>query len=385
VAENFKSECREINLYIMRILKYLFLLLLLSLVALSIFIATQKGVFTVERSKIINSPRSSVFSYANDLNNWKDWNSLAVEDSLMNITYSNKTIGTGSFCNWVGKEGTGELKTINTKENDSILQTMSFNGNSADIAIHFKDTLGKTKVTWKAKGRMSFLFKVKTIFDGGANSIFGTIFEKSLANLDKRLDYEMNTYTVNVNGIVKKLEAFYLSQTFTSEFSNVGKNSGIVFSKITTFCNNNNITIHGKPFVIYHTYDTENKLTKMSICIPIKKPIFITEGSEISSDTLKSFEAVKTTLRGDYTHTSKALNKTLDYFKKNNLKSDPTFSRLEVYSIGKNEINNPSQWKTEIYFPTRPKMVYKRPAAIPVTTEVIVPKAVEEKQIPSEF
>jgi effector-binding domain-containing protein len=369
----------------MRILKYIFLLLLLSLVALSIFIATQKGEFTVERSTIINSSRSSVFSYANDLKNWKDWNSLAVEDSLMNISFSNNTVGKGGFCTWVGKEGNGELKTINTKENNSIVQIMNFNGNSADIVIRFKDTLGKTKVTWKAKGRMNFLFKVKTIFDGGANSIFGTIFEKSLANLDKRLDYEMNSYSVKVNGIVKKLDAFYLAQTFTSEFSNVGKNSGIVFSKITTFCNKNNIAIYGKPFVIYHTYDTENKLTKISICIPIKNPIFITEGSEISSDTLKSFEAVKTTLRGDYSHNSRALNKTFDYFTKNNIKSDATFSRLEVYSIGKNEINNPSQWKTEIYFPTKPKVVYKRPATIPITNKEVSPKVAEEKEIPSEF
>lgn len=369
----------------MRILKYLFLLLLLSLVALSIFIATQKGEFTVEKSKIINSPRASVFSYTNDLKNWKDWNSLAVEDSRITVNYSNKTIGTGGFCNWNGTDGSGELKTTGTKENDSIVQTMSFNGNSAAIVIRFKDTLGKTKVTWKAKGQMSFLFKVKTIFDGGAKRILGNIFEKSLANLDKKLDYEINTYNVNIKGVVKKLETFYLAQTFTSEFSNVVKNSSIVFSKITTFCNNNNITIHGKPFVIYHTYDTTKKLTKISICIPIKKSIFITEGSEISSDTLRSFEAVKTTLTGDYSHRDQALNKTVEYFSKNNLKTNPTFSHLEVYSIGKNEINNPSHWKTEIYFPTSPKVVFKRPIAVPVNTVEVSPKVIQEKEIPSEF
>lgn len=369
----------------MRIIKYLFLLLLLSLVALSIFIATQKGEFTVEKSKIIDSQKSAVFSYANDFKNWKDWNSLAVEDSLINVAYSKNTFGNGSFCSWDGKAGVGELKTIGIVANDSILQTMSFNGNSADVVLSFKDTLGKTKVTWKAKGRMSFFYKVKTIFDGGAKTIFGNIFEKSLTNLDKRLDYEMNAYNVNVNGIVKKLEAFYLAQTFTSTFSNISKNSGIVFSKITAFCNNNNITVSGKPFVIYQTYDTTNKLTKMSICIPIKESIFITEGSEILCDTLKSFEAVKTTLRGDYLHTDKALIKSYDYFEKNNLKADPSFSRLEVYSIGKNEINNPSKWKTEIYFPTKPKVVYAKPVSKPVSKEEIVPKIVEEVAIPNEF
>lgn len=369
----------------MRIIKYLFLLLLLSLVALSIFIATQKGAFSVERSRIINSQKATIYIYANDLKNWKDWNSLAVEDSLLNISYSNNPVGKGSFCNWNGKGGSGELKTIDAKENDSIVQTMNFNGNSADISMSFKDTLGKTKVTWKAKGRMSFLFKVKTIFDGGANRIFGNIFEKSLINLDKKLDYEINTYNVNVSGVVKKLDAFYLAQTFTCEFSKVSKNFGIVYSKISAFCKDNTIPVSGKPFVIYHTYDTKNELTKISICIPIKTPIFITEGSEISSDTLHSFEAVKTTLTGDYSHRTKALNKTSEYIKKNNLTSDTTFSHLEIYSIGKNEINNPSKWKTEIYFPTKPKAVYRRPAKSPLTTAEPVAKPVEEKEIPAEL
>jgi len=369
----------------MRILKYLFLLLLLSLVTLSIFIATQKGAFSVERSKIINSQRASVFSYANDLKNWKDWNSLAVDDSMMNISYSNNTIGKGGFCTWNGKEGAGELKTINVKENDSIIQTMVFDGNSADIVLSFKDTLGKTKVTWKAKGRMSFTSKVLNVFNGGGANLFGTIFENSLAHLDKRLDYEINTYEVKVNGVVRKLQAFYLSQTFTSEFSKVNKNSSIVFSKINSFCKNNNITIFGKPFVIYHTYDTANKLTKISICIPIKDPIFTTEGSEILSDTLQAFDAVKTTLKGDYSHTSKALDKTSEYIKANNLRTDPKFSRIEFYTIGKNETNNPSKWVTEIYYPTRPKPIYRPAIIAPAATDETVPKPVEEKEIPSEF
>lgn len=375
----------EINLSIMRILKYLFLLLLLSLVALSIFVATQKGNFTVERSKIINSPKSSVFNYVNDFKNWGDWNSLAVEDSLINITYSKNTIGKGSSCSWDGKQGDGDLLTINIKENDSILQTMNFNGNSANVSMSFKDTLGKTKVSWKAKGKMGFLFKVLTAFNGGAEKIFGSVFEKSLNNLDKKLDYEINTYSVKVNGLVNNPEAFYLAQTFTSEFSKVSKNSGIVISKITTFCKKNNITISGKPFVIYHTYDTANELTKMSVCIPIKDPIFLVEGSDISSEKLQSFQAVKTTLTGDYSHTNKALDKTLEYLRTNYLSADTAFSHIEIYTIGKNEINNPSKWITEIYYPIRQKAVPKPTEVVPQTTEEIAPKPKVEKEIPSEF
>jgi effector-binding domain-containing protein len=369
----------------MRIIKYLFLLLLLSFVALSIFIATQKGSFTVERSKIINSPKSSVYNYVNDYKNWGDWNSLAVEDSLIKITPSQNSVGKGSSCSWEGKEGDGDLQTINAKESDSIVQTMNFKGNSANISMSFKDTIGGTKVSWKAKGKMGFLFKVLTAFNGGAEKIFGSMFEKSLSILDKKLDYEINTYSVKVNGIVNAPEVFYLAQTFTCEFSKVGKNSGIVFSKITNFCKKNNITISGKPFIIYHTYDTTNELTKLSICIPIKDPIFLMEGSDISSKTLPAFQAVKTTLTGDYSHTTKALDKTQEYFRANYLSADAVFSHIEIYTIGKNEINNPSKWITEIYSPIRQKAVAKPTVITPPTTTEVVPKAKEEKEIPSEF
>ncbi len=380
---NFTSEIKP---FIMRILKYLFFLLLLSLVALSIFVATQKGNFTVERSRIINSPKSSVYNYVNDFKNWKDWNSLAVEDSLINISLSQNTIGKGSSCTWNGNQGDGDFITINIKENDSISQTMNFNGNFANVSMSFKDTLGKTKISWKAKGKMGFLFKVLTAFNGGANKIIGAMFEKSLANLDKKLDYEINTYSIKVNGLINKPETFYLAQTFTSEFSKVTKNSGIVISKITTFCKKNNITINGKPFVIYRTYDTRNKLTKMSVCIPIKDPIFLIEGSDISSEKLNPFQAVKTTLTGDYSHTSKALDKTQEYLRANHLSLNSSlFSHLEIYIIGKNEVNNPSKWTTEIYYPIRPKIVAKPAVITPEATQEIVPKTTDEKEIPAEF
>jgi len=379
----------------MRILKYLFLLLLLSLVASSIFVATQKGDFTVERSRIINSQKSVVFNFVNDYNNWGEWNSLAVEDSLINITLSQNTIGKGSSCSWNGKLGDGDLQTINVKETDSILQVMNFDGNTADVSMSFKDTLGKTKVSWKAKGKMGFLFKIQMAFNGGAEKILGSIFEKSLYNLDHKLDYEINNYSVKVNGLVKFPETFYLAQTFTSEFSKVSKNSGIVISKITDFCQENNINISGKPFVIYHTYNTINALTKMSVCIPIQSPIFLVEGSDISSKKLQLFQAVKTTLTGDYSHTNKALDKTQEYLRTNRLNIDNVFSHIEIYTIGKNEINNPSKWSTEIYFPILQKAVAKTttvtPTAVtptvvtPQPNEEITPKVIEEKEIPAEF
>jgi hypothetical protein len=372
----------------MRIIKYLFFLLILSFVTLTIFVATQKGEFTVEKIKIINSPRSAVFNYVNDSKNWENWNSLALEDSAIIVTYSQNTIGKGSSYSWNGKEGSGEVKTINTKENESIIQKMNFNDNSSDVFINFKDTIGGTKISWRAKGKMSFAYKLMTIYHGGATNFIGLIFEKSLANLDKILDYEINNYSIKVNGITTIPTNYYLAQTFTSKISNVIKNSEIVNRKITTFCKKNNIVINGKPFVIYNTYDEKNEITKLSICVPIKNQIFLVEGSDIISGKFDSVQAVKSTLTGDYSHLNKALAKTLKYVSENHLMVDPVFSHTQVNNLAKPEIKNPSKWITEIYIPIKPKAIKIITATKPLDTnttkkEIIVlktPKIISTKK-----
>jgi effector-binding domain-containing protein/uncharacterized protein YndB with AHSA1/START domain len=341
-----------------------------------IFVATQKGEFTVEKSKIINAPRSDVFNYINDSKNWEDWSSIVLDDSGISVTHSQNTIGKGSFYSWKGKEGSGDVQTINVKENDSIIQKMNYNGNNSDVFMSFKDTLGGTKVTWKAKGEMSFGYKLMTIYHGGATNFIGLLFEKSLANLDKKLDYEMNTFSVKVNGLATIPADFYLAQTFMSEISKVEKNSEIVFKKITAFCKKNKIAINGKPFNIFHTYDSENGLTKISICIPIKNQILLAEGSDIISGKFESKQAIKTTLTGDYSHIKEAVTKTLEYIIANQLVTDPTFSHLEVYYSGKKEIKTPSKWLTEIYIPLKPIATNTATVIKPLDTTISTKKEV---------
>lgn len=346
----------------MRILKYIFLLLLLSLVALTIFIATQKGDYTIERSKIINSPKSAVFNYVNDYRNWGDFISWTIEDPEAKINYSENTIGKGASFSWEGKESNGEMRTLSVKENEDISQKMDSEGTTSSINWTFKDTLGGTKVTWKAKGKMSFFLKVYTALNGGADKVIGTIYEKTLINLDKALVYEINTFSIKENGIVTKPLSFYLCQTFTSEIAKINKNFKIVIPKITDFCKDNNIAIAGKPFILYHTYDTQKGLAKISIGVPIQSEIFITAGSDIESGKLEAFEAVKTTLSGDYSHLKKALNKSVDYLQKNQITRNPLFSHLEIYTNGKDDTKKPSEWLTEIFVPIIPKI-------IPIKTE----------------
>ena len=205
----------------MRILKYIFLLLLLSVVALSIFIATQKGDFKVERSKVINSPKEVVFNYVNDLKNWSDFDSWTLSDPETSYNYPANTVGRGGSCSWESKDGDGKIATLYVKANDSIAQKMNFNGSDSKVSWKFKDTIGGTKVTWSTEGKMSFTMKIYAALNGGINRVIGSLYEKSLSNLDKALDYEVNTFNVKVDGVVQKPMMYYLSQTFTSELSKI--------------------------------------------------------------------------------------------------------------------------------------------------------------------
>lgn len=341
----------------MRILKYVFFLLLLSFITLMIFVATQKGEFIIEKSKVINSPRSDVFNYVNDSKNWEDWSSLLLNDSGIIVIHSQNTIGKGSSYSWNGKEGSGEVQTISVKEKESIIQKMNYNGSNSDVSMSFKDTLGGTKVSWKAKGQMNFGYKIMTIYKGAATNYIGSMFEKSLDILDKKLDYELKTFTVKLNGLSKIPSNFYLAQTFTSEISKVEKNSEIVFKKILAYYKKNNLSTNGKPFIIFRSFNKENGLAKIAIGIPLKNQILINDGSGLRLGKFESIQAVKTTLTGDFTHKEEAIAKTLEFISTNKLVVDSTFSRLEIYRSGKTEIKNPSKWVTEIYIPIKSKPI----------------------------
>jgi len=378
---NFTEVYTQIH---MQILKYIFLLFLLTVVATTIFVATQKGAFQLERSKVINSPKTAVFNYVNDYQNWPDFNTWMLEDESLKMNYATITSGNGASCSWSGEDGTGDIQTLSTKFNESITQKLNNNGTESEVFWHFKDTVGGTKVTWKTKGNLSFELKMLAALKGGVERNLGSIYEKSLKNLDKILDYEMNTYSIKVVGEVRKTATNYISQSFSSKVININKNSRIVFSNIIEYCTKNGIEIYGKPFIIYHFYDAKKETAKLSFCIPVKNDIIPTSESGFLSGKLPSFPAIKTVLKGDYSHLQKAIEQTNTYFNTKVIPREAKFSHIEVYTIGRNELRQPSKWVTYIYTPIKPKVV---PTATPVRplTPKKEPVTTIEEEIPSEF
>ncbi|HNP32283.1 MAG TPA: transcriptional regulator [Flavobacterium sp.] len=367
----------------MRILKYIFLLILLALVGITVYVATQKGDFEVTKSGIIKTSRSSVFDYVNDYKNWETFGSWMQKNSDIKFNYDVKTIGAGAKCSWDNGSDEGNIRTVFVKENDSISQRANFNGTTVAISLTFKDTVGGTKVTIYSKGKMDLLTKICTFFKGGATSILIDSYEKSLRNLDKTLNYEMKTYSIKVNGIVQRGSGYCLKQTVSCHIKSVSKNIKIMMSNMLHFFKKNRIAMTGKPFVSYDRYDVANDFATISICIPVGKEIFISSGSDVSSGAIVAFTCLKTTLTGDYSHSKEAWTKAEKYIADNGLKQNFAGSYSEVYVKTIDDIKQPSKWITEIYIPVFPKAETSAPA-IATSTTVAAPTPSKENPKTSE-
>jgi effector-binding domain-containing protein len=346
----------------MKILKYIFLLIALLSVGGSVFIATQKSNFKTTKTIVINSPKSAVFNYINEYKNWENWYVWEKDNSAIKLTYAKKTSGFGSsyYCN--GKDGVGKITTIFVKENDSISQKTNFNDAISESSWTFKDTIGKTKVTYTSNGEMPFMFKIYAFLNGGIEKILGERIEKSLVNLDRSLNYELNTFSIKPNGIVIKKGGFYLHQTINCEISKLNYNLNIIIPNLITFSKENNLKLNGKPFVIYNSYDVKRGITNVSVCVPIKNRIFTSSGSDISCKELEAFTAFKTTLIGDYSHRDSAWKKAVDYLLKDKQIQIKSIPVLEIVTKDLSEVKRLSKLETTIYIPIQSNYISKTPA-----------------------
>lgn len=344
----------------MRILKYIFLLLLLALIGLTVYVATQKSDFDIKKATLISVPRSIVFDYMNDYKNWEDWGAWKEDNPDMTFSYPYNTVGKDASYSWNSAGGNGKMITAFVKQNDSITQKVTSSGNEYTSYLTFKDTVGGTKVTWESKGSVDFMTKVNATFSGGINKLMGNVFERSLNNLNKVITKEINTFNVKMNGIVKQPGGFYIKQTISCKNSETLSKLRLHLPVIINFFKKNNISMNGKPFVIYEPLNNDS--TRISVCGPLREEIFLSAESNISTGFLQPFTALKTTLIGDYSHRNEAKKKALVYLNQQKLERDPLQKEIEIYSKTSDDIKSPSKWETELLIPVKTVPVTISPA-----------------------
>lgn len=364
----------------MRILLYLLLLIVLIFLGSVVFIATQKGDYDIVQSKIIGVSKLTAFEYINDYKNWETFNEWKKSDDDMVITYPSKTMGLGASYSWNSTGNNGSMKTIFVKEGDSISQKMYANDYENRVFWKFKDTIGGTKIIWRMKGKVGLLTKIKGFFSGGFKNVIEDNMLTSLNNLNKTLSHEIKTYAIKVNGLVQRKETYYFKQTISCKKRSMVRNIKVVLSRMNYFVKKNNISVSGKPFVIYEYNVPNDEIVTFSVCIPTPKEISVMTGSDIQTGKMDAFTCIKTTLKGDYSHLKETWQKAEKYIVDNDYKINFAGKYSEVFSITIDDIKLPSHWKTELYIPVFPKA---QPKPVATTTTVLQPTTTIEPTMPA--
>jgi effector-binding domain-containing protein len=345
----------------MKVLKYLFFLILICLIGGAIFFGTKDGKFEVSETKIVNAPAELIYDQVKDFKNWENWGPWLQIDPNIKISKSEKTDGEGSTYSWksnheaLGNVSIETKKVIPLKEIDQELVIETLLGVSkSDVYWRFEntETPGQTKVTWGVKGDPTFLEKVMMAFrEHDIGTGVGILFPLGLANLDSLVINEMNKYIIHVDGVTNYQGGYYLYNAAASKISEIGTKMGVMFGEVTEFMSYNKIEHNGMPFTIYNQMDEMNNSTIFSACIPVAERLITPKDSPVLCGYMEPVTALKTTLKGDYQYLGEAYAKANEYIAANNLNVDPAAKMFEIYRNDPGMEPNPANWLTEIYIP----------------------------------
>lgn len=171
-----------------------FLIIIVSLIAaLLVVAAVLPKDFKIERSVIIDRPKSEVFAYLKPMENAKNWQIWSKLDPNMHTELKGQDGTVGAVSSWTGnaKVGVGEEEIKGMTENQRIDYELRFKEpmvatNAAYIITEdFEDN--QTKVTWGMSGRTPFPFN---IFCHMMRGSVENDFQTSLNDLKKILENE---------------------------------------------------------------------------------------------------------------------------------------------------------------------------------------------------
>jgi len=334
----------------MKLLKYLFFLILIFIIGGSIYLATLNGSYDVKQTRTIKAPVEVVFNEINDYKNWQHWGPWYEMDSTIIATYPEITSGVNASYSWTGKEGDGSMKTISLVPNKELIQQIDFEtGSTPEVYWNLKKVEDGTEVTWGMRGKNTFKEKAYWLTQGGIEKNIKPMYTRGLELLDTYITKEMDKHSIESKGIVDYGGGYYLYQTTSSKFTEIDKKMEEMFPKIMKYMTENNIQSSGKPFTITHKWDEENGTIMFSTCVPVSERIITT--GDVLNGFIKPKKMFKTLLTGNYKYLTEAWETAFKNLYTQNLKEAKDAEPIEVYLVSPHETPNPSKWVTEILIP----------------------------------
>ncbi|AVR45694.1 AraC family transcriptional regulator [Christiangramia fulva] len=345
----------------MKILKYLFFLFLIFIIGASIYIATKDGKYQIEQQQLIYGPREVVFNKVNKLTSWKQWEAWSQQSEDMILNYGEKIQGEGASFSWSSDElEDGSITTTNVKPFTSIDQELvlenTLGQTRSDVYWEFDTQGDSTRVTWGIKGDESFMEKVAFTFqDRDLKDIMQPLMKKSLENLQDAVRKEIQSYSINVEGITQHSGGYYLYIATGSRLSQVPKQMMDIAKQVSEYMQSNGIEKAGSPIVLYNEINFQKNTAIYSAGYFTQSEIITPAESTILSGYLPNQRMLKTTLKGDYKYLQRTWDSAYAYINRNNLELSNEGQPLEVFVTGVKDHANPAEWLTQLFIPLAPE------------------------------
>ncbi len=348
----------------MKILKYLFFLILIVVIGGAIYFGTMDGDYDISDSKIIKAPVGVVFNKVNEYKTWENWGPWKSEDPNMTFTYAEKTSGEGASYSWDG-DMSGSMTTTKVIPNSEIQQDLTLQTPAGErnpkVYWTFEEVPEGTKVTWGMKGEHPLVDKAYYALSGmDFEAEMHKMNEQGLKGIETAVLADMQKYEINVDGVTQYGGGFYMYATASATMEDISVKISQLMGEVTGYMEENNIPMAGAPFTIYNQIDEAAGTVIFSAGIPTREKVDTPEGSKAISGYMDPITAIKTTLKGDYKNLPEAYAKGAEYIAKNGFVPHPSAKMFEVYPTDPTVVKNPAEWITEIYMPVIENMEEQR-------------------------
>lgn len=337
----------------MKIVKYLFFLLLLVFIGSAIYFGTKEGSFEIENSQQIDAPLPVVFKEVNNLEHWDIWGPWD-KGKDYHFSKSEQQSGEGATVHWTGDDK-GSIVTTKVIPDSEIEQQITyhtfFGERTGRMVWKFESVDEQTLVTWTLSGKHNLMEKIyfalsRKDFDSG----WRQRKDLALKDMQEAITEAMNQYALNVDGISHYGGGYYLYTSSVTKEGQIHHKMLPMFREVLDFAENNNIQNSGQPFIIYNEKDNSGNII-FSAGVPVKEQVITPESSPVVAAYMNPITAVKVSLKGKYNHIPEAYSLARAYIRENGYEENREGKVFEIYSVREKDTPNPAEWVTEIYVP----------------------------------